>query len=227
MIVLTVDTSGKHGSVALARAEASTDTNDVNLIESAPLAGGTFSAQLVPQIAALLAKHGLNKTDIDAFVAVSGPGSFTGLRVGLAAIKALAEILKKPIVPVSLLEVVAAGGATPGKITAALDAGRGEVYSGEYSVAAGSAELLREQLLAKREFFSEARGSVVSTPDKILAGLARDHGLSVLEVDPPDAQAIARVGWRKFRANETVSPEQLEANYIRRTGAEIFAKANS
>jgi tRNA threonylcarbamoyladenosine biosynthesis protein TsaB len=227
MILLTVDTSGKNGCVALARAKENADTNDVNLIESVPLAGGTFSAQLVPQIAALLAEHSFSKTDIDAFVVVSGPGSFTGLRVGLAAIKALAEILQKPIVPVSLLEVVAVAAATQGKITAALDAGRGEVYSGEYSVAAGSAQLLREQLLAKGEFFSEARGSVVSTPDKILAGLARDHGLSVLEVDPPDAQAIARIGWRKLRVNETVSPEQLEANYIGRSGAEIFTKASS
>ena len=89
------------------RAGEGTDHDKVEVIEAVPLAGGTFSAQLVPQIAALLTKHGFSKTDIDAFVVVSGPGSFTGLRVGLAAIKALAEILAKPIVPVSLLEVVA------------------------------------------------------------------------------------------------------------------------
>ncbi len=226
MILLVVDTSGKNGCVALARAEQSTDPNDVNPIESVPLAGGTFSAQLVPQIAALLSKHGLSKTDIGAFIVVSGPGSFTGLRVGLAAIKALAEILQKPIVPVSLLEVLAVGAATEGKIVAALDAGRGEIYSGEYRVAEDSAHVLHEQLLSKNEFLSQARGSTVSTPDGILAGLARDHGLSVLEVDPPDAHAIARVGWRKLRVNETVSPEQLEANYIRRPDAEIFAKSS-
>jgi tRNA threonylcarbamoyladenosine biosynthesis protein TsaB len=226
MIFLIVDTSGKNGCVALARARENADVDDVTLIESAPLAGGTFSAQLVPQIAALLAKHGFSKTDIDAFIVVSGPGSFTGLRVGLAAIKALAEILQKPIVPVSLLEVVAVGAATQGKIVAALDAGRGEVYSGEYSVAGDSAQVLREQLLTRNEFLSQARGSIVSTPDKILAGLARDHDHSALEADPPDAQAIARVGWRKLCANQTVSPEQLEANYIRRD-AEIFAKSSS
>lgn len=226
MILLTVDTSGKNGCVALARAEESTDTSDVTLIESVPLAGGTFSAQLVPQIAELLKNHAFRKTDIAAFIVVSGPGSFTGLRVGLAAIKALAEILQKPIVPVSLLEVVAVGAATQGKIIAALDAGRGEVYSGEYSVAEDSAQVLREQLLTRNEFFSQARGSIVSTPDRMLAGLARDHGLSVLGVAPPDAQAIARIGWRKLRANETVSPEQLEANYIRRSDAEVFAKSS-
>src|SRR6202012_5048339 len=104
---------------------------------------------LVPQIAALLAKHGFGKSDIDAFVVVSGPGSFTGLRVGLAAIKALAEILQKPIVAVSLLEVVAIASGTQGKIFSALDAGRGEVYAGQYELASGKARLCSEQLLSK------------------------------------------------------------------------------
>jgi len=71
-----------------------------------PLAGGAFSAQLVPQIAALLEKHGYSKHDLGAFAVASGPGSFTGLRVGLAAIKALAEALQKLIAAVSLLEAV-------------------------------------------------------------------------------------------------------------------------
>ena len=88
MLLLVTDTSGKHGSVGLVR--AADGTGDIQLIESVPLAGGTFSAQLVPQIAGLLGKHGLSKHDVDAFVVISGPGSFTGLRVGLAAIKALA-----------------------------------------------------------------------------------------------------------------------------------------
>src|SRR4051794_39055188 len=101
MLLLVTDTSGKNGSVALARASESAEPSEVQVIETVPLAGGTFSAQLVPQIAAMLAKHEFRKTDLDALVVVSGPGSFTGLRVGLAAIKGLAEILNKPIVPVS------------------------------------------------------------------------------------------------------------------------------
>ena len=104
------------------------------MIEVVPLEGGTFSAQLVPQIAALLAKHGFSKTDIGGFAVVSGPGSFTGVRVGLAAIKALAEVLEKPIAAVSLLEAVAVSGGSSGRVTAVLDAGRGEVYAGEYEV---------------------------------------------------------------------------------------------
>ena len=104
----------------------------MQVMEVIPLAGGMFSAQLVPQIATLLQTHGLKKADIGAFIVVSGPGSFTGLRVGLAAIKALAEILQKPIVPVSLLEAIASASDAQGKVVAVLDAGRNEVYFGEY-----------------------------------------------------------------------------------------------
>src|SRR5512132_3890951 len=109
MILLAIDTSGKEGSIALTRARegsARGDGSEANpeLLEEVPLEGGTFSAQLVPQISALLAKHGLSKHDVGAFAVASGPGSFTGLRVGLAAIKALAEILQKPMVAISRLE---------------------------------------------------------------------------------------------------------------------------
>src|SRR5271157_339989 len=220
MLLFITDTSGKYGSVALARASRSPD--EVNVIESVPLAGGTFSAQLVPQISALLARHGFSKTDIEAFVVVSGPGSFTWLRVGLAAIKALAEILHKPIVPVSLLEVVAVASRASGKLLAALDAGRGELYAGEYQVAGEVTQLLQERLLAKDEFLATARGMVVATPDETLAGMLGD---GAVQVPLPGAQMIARLGWRKLQAGDVVTPEQLEANYIRRSDAEIFTRS--
>src|ERR1700681_5064112 len=103
MLLLAADTSGKHGTIALAQCAG----EGCAVIEVVPLEGGTFSAQLVPQIAALLTKHGFNKTDMGGFAVVSGPGSFTGVRVGLAAIKALAEVLQKPIAAVSLLDAIA------------------------------------------------------------------------------------------------------------------------
>ncbi len=222
MILLVSDTSGKNGSVALVRAGSS--SGDVELIESVPLAGGTFSAQLVPQIAGLLEKHGLSKRDIDAFVVVSGPGSFTGLRVGLAAIKALAEILGKPIVPVSLLEVIAGESAGRGKVMAAIDAGRGEIYAGEYEVGE-SARCVREQLLSKDEFVSLPAGIAVVTPDAALEQLASAASRLVQRVEMPSSERIARVGWRQLQAGQTVTPEQLDANYIRKSDAEIFAKS--
>jgi tRNA threonylcarbamoyladenosine biosynthesis protein TsaB len=226
MLLLVTDTSGKQGSVALARADER-DRNGVEVIEIAFLAGGMFSAQLVPQIAALLAKHRLSKSDIDAFVVVSGPGSFTGLRVGLAAIKALAEVLKKPIVPVSLLEVLAVRSRRQGKVTALLDAGRGDVYCGTYEIEGDSMQVLQEQLLSKTESFGLARESAVVTADPAWAAGAREAGLSVSAVEPPNAEKIARLGLRKLQAGETVSPEQLEANYMRRSDAEMFAKPSS
>jgi tRNA threonylcarbamoyladenosine biosynthesis protein TsaB len=227
MLLLVTDTSGKHGSVGLVRAGESAQPDEIEVIEEVPLAGGTFSAQLVPQIAALLAKHGFSRTEIGAFVVVSGPGSFTGLRVGLAAIKALAEILQNPIVPVSLLEVVALAAGTLGKVVAALDAARGEVYVGEYEIAGNAARLLQERLLPKDEFWSVAGNAAVASPDVALVEAARSAGIAVFPVEGPGPEMTARLGWRKLRAGETVSPEQLEANYIRRSDAEIFAKPAS
>jgi tRNA threonylcarbamoyladenosine biosynthesis protein TsaB len=220
MLLLAIDTSGRWGSIALARGH---EDGSCDVIEVVRLAGGTFSAQLVPQVAALLSKHGFTKRDIDAFVAASGPGSFTGLRVGLAAIKALAEILGKPIASVSLLEVLALAGGAKGTVCAALDAGRGEVYSGEYEVAGDSAQALREKLLTKEEFVATAGGwMTVVTPDAALVGTAESAGLSAVLVEPLSAGAVARLGWRKLLQGQAVSPEQLEANYIRRSDAEIF-----
>lgn len=224
MLLLITDTSGKHGSVALARAEPSAD--EPELIDSVPLAGGTFSAQLVPQIAALLEKHRFSKADIGAFIVISGPGSFTGLRVGLAAVKALAEILEKPIVPISLLEVIAVATAEKGKVLAALDAGRGEIYAGEYEIT-NPARLPREQLLTKDEFLTAAYGLLVATPDAVSQQGAQDGAIRVLPIPMPSPEMIARLGWTKLKAGRTVSPEQLEANYIRRSDAEIFSKSNS
>ncbi len=226
MLFLVTDTSGKNGIVALARANEPVN-REVTIIETVPLAGGTFSAQLVPQIAALLAHHNLTKADLEAFIVVSGPGSFTGLRVGLAAIKALAEVLKKPIVPVSLLEVTALAAHAHGKIAAALDAGRGDVYFASYEIATDSTHILQEQLLSQSEFLSAARESSLATPDATLAAAAREANLSVVVVEPADAGSIARLGWRKLQSGETVSPEQLEANYMRRSDAELFTKKSS
>jgi tRNA threonylcarbamoyladenosine biosynthesis protein TsaB len=221
MLLLVTDTSGHQGSVALARER---DSNEIEIIEVALLAGGAFSAQLVPQIAALLEKHGFRKSDIDVFIVVSGPGSFTGLRVGLAAIKALAEILKKPIVPLSLLEVVAVTSKIQGHMVSVLDAGRGDVYFAEYETSGNSVRVLQEQLLSTAEVLATGRGATVVTPDLALADKARAASLSVLVVESPDAAMIARLGWRKLQAGETVSPEGLEANYMRRSDAELFAK---
>lgn len=218
MLILAIDTSWKQGSVALARGDA----RSFELIEMAPVAGGTFSAQLIPEIAALLAKRKIGKEEIDGFGAASGPGSFTGLRVGLAAIKALAEVLRKPIAAVSVLEALAAASGARGKVLAALDAGRSEVYAGEYTVEGGSATKVRECLLPLQELPGLVRSAgevTVVTPEEAIAALLRAQ-----RVARPQSDAIARLAIRKILAGETVAPEELDANYIRRSDAEIFAR---
>jgi tRNA threonylcarbamoyladenosine biosynthesis protein TsaB len=221
MLLLATDTSGKNGSIALAR--VTSGQGDVEIVELVPLAGGTFSAQLVPQISALLEKHGYSKSDLAGFAVVAGPGSFTGLRVGLAAIKALAEVLRKPICAVSLLEAVAWSGKAQGRVLAALDAGRAQVYVGDYQVDS-QAHVQSERLLSREEFIAESHGKTVITPDAALAELARAARIPVEQIGYPDSRVIARLGWSRLERGETVSPEALEANYIRRSDAEIFSK---
>lgn len=220
MLLLAADTSGKHGSIALARCEPD---GACEVLEVVSLAGGTFSAQLVPQIAALLEKHNVNKQQIDAFAVASGPGSFTGLRVGLAAIKALAEVMAKPIAAVSLLEVISAAGGVEGEVIAVLNAGRNEIYVGEYEVLK-STTMRSERLLKREEFLEIATAKTVITPDETIADAVRRVALKVVAIEQPRSDAIARLGWKKILTGETVSPEALDANYIRRSNAEIFSK---
>jgi tRNA threonylcarbamoyladenosine biosynthesis protein TsaB len=238
MLILAIDTSGRQGSIALARAgEPVADGGDFEVIEITPLVGGTFSAQLIPQISVLLSSNGFMKTAIGAFAVVSGPGSFTGLRIGLAAVKALAEVLVKPIAAVSLLEVCVVASGAQGRIMAALDAGRSEVYVGEYEIPSRAGQVPREQvpkeqvprehILTRTEFLAQARGWTVVTPDSVLADAAAGAGLKLSALAPISAADVARLGWHKIQSGDTVGPEQLEANYIRRTDAEILEKSGS
>ena len=233
MLLLAADTSGKNGSIALARVMPG--QSGVEIVEVVPLAGGAFSAQLVPQIAALLEKHGYRKSDLAAFAVVSGPGSFTGLRVGLAAIKALAEALQKPIAAISLLEAVALSNAAHdtvhGRVLAALDAGRGDVYVGDYELDP-QVHMQSERLLSREEFLAEAKGAEVThktivTPDAVLAAMVAAAGNQVELIEYPNAAVIAGLGWERLQRGQTVRPEELEANYIRHSDAEIFSKPAS
>jgi tRNA threonylcarbamoyladenosine biosynthesis protein TsaB len=241
-LLLAVDTSGKDGSVALARAMPGQD--EIDVLEVVPLTGGAFSAQLVPQIAALLSNHGYSKSDLGAFAVASGPGSFTGLRVGLAAMKALAEALQKPMVAISVLEAVACSGAAQGtaqgtargRVLAILDAGRGDVYVGDYELDPQvhmQARMHNERLLSREEFIAEAqveakvleaKRKAVVTPDAVLAEKIQSAGIQIELIEYPNSGVLARLGWEHLQRGETVRPEELEANYLRHSDAEIFSK---
>ena len=225
MLILSIDTSGRQGSIALARVEdRPAQGGDLDVLEVVPLVGGTFSAQLIPQISELLTKHGFTKHDIGAFAVAAGPGSFTGLRIGLSAVKALGEVLEKPIAAVSLLEVCVFAADAQGRIMAALDAGRGDVYAGEYEIPARDGSVPREHMLSRSEFLVRARGYQLFTPDRTLVEIARIAGLPVSLLSPISAAEVAGLGWRKIRLGQTVTPKDLEANYIRRTDAEMLEK---
>lgn len=225
MLILGIDTSGKNGGVTLAEAAA----QNFRVLGSNAIAGGTFSAQLVPTVAALLEKNEFGIRAVDGFAVASGPGSFTGLRVGLSAIKGLAEVLQKPIVTVSILEALAALSPANGTVMAVLDAGRTEVFLGLNKVADGIAEIIGEQLLSRQDLLqriSQQEVAAVVTSDAALAEAVSGIGARVELVERPDSSVVARIGARKLLAGERIAVEALDANYLRRSDAEIFFKGN-
>jgi tRNA threonylcarbamoyladenosine biosynthesis protein TsaB len=223
MLILGIDTSGKSGGVTLAEAGES----GFRVLECAAIEGGTFSAQLVPTVAALLERSKLSIRDIGGFAAASGPGSFTGLRVGLSAIKGLAEVLRKPIATVSLLEALATSSPKKGKVIAGLDAGRSEVFYGLYEVEGGKAICINEQLLSADNFIEMAKKPGITltiTSDPALQEKLSTAGVGAQLAERPESSMIARIGARKLMAGQIVSVEALDANYLRRSDAEIFFK---
>ncbi len=131
MLILGIDTSGRQGSVALLQAPEEAQGGRPRTVELAALSGGQYSELLVPAIAGLLERHGVEKRSVGLLAVASGPGSFTGLRVAIATVKGLAEALDIPVVPVSVLEAILLGSAAEGRAVAAIDAQRGEVFFGE------------------------------------------------------------------------------------------------
>ena len=217
MVLIGIDTSGKNGSLALARVpDGAKSADTVEIVETVRLEGGTFSAQLIPQLAELLARHGVTKSAIDAFAVASGPGSFTGLRIGLTAAKGLAEALAKPLVAVSLLEAVARSSAKANAL-AALDAGRNELFVAQFAAGALVGD---EHLIVRTEFVESAQGHVVTTDARLSEELAA-RGKPAELISHPGSAGVVRLGWEKLQAGQLVALERLEANYIRRSDAEF------
>lgn len=222
MLIIAVDTSGRKGSVALCRG----DRESFEVLQLTSLEGGTYSAQLMPRIAEALQQNNLSKTQVDGFVVVSGPGSFTGLRVGLATVKGLCEVLQKPLATISMLEAVALTHGRSGQtLTVALDAERGEVYVGECQLSEGRAGAIREYIAKLDAFAAEAAGfgSPLLTPDPKVAEALQTASANVRLVPTIRADGIGRIGIRKLLAGETADPATVDVNYIRRSDAEIFS----
>ena len=181
----------------------------------------------------LLNDLSLKLDQFDLFAVSAGPGSFTGLRVGLTAAKGWAEVYKKPVVGVSALEAVAiqSRAMTP-VVVPVLDARRGQVYFGVYRrTDAGLALEGDEFVVNPAEFaakFADAardRAFTIATPDAEVISLLAPHF-------PPDSAAseivssvlaphIGRIGYERALRGEVTDALALEANYVRRTDAEM------
>jgi tRNA threonylcarbamoyladenosine biosynthesis protein TsaB len=236
VLICSIDTSGRNGSLALVRYAGEVthgnvvDASRFEVLEFAPLMGGDYAERLLPTLVSSLENHGLTKRDIRLFAVASGPGSFTGLRVGLSTVKALADVLEMPIVAVGVLDAIAIAAGNDGRVISALDAQRNEVYAGEYTVSreAGSVRLHTEhEALSSVDDFCTWLSAripvpVTFTPDAAIAAKVRASGSPAEVIPRPAADVIARIGLMKFANGQTTSPEALDANYIRRSDAEMM-----
>ena len=215
MRFLLIDTCGAEGNAALA------DTSLPSaLVAQEALPGRSASERLLPVVKQMLGAAGWRLKDLTAIVVVHGPGSFTGVRVGLSAAKGLSEAGGVPLIAVSRLAVLAsAARRDTGEVCAVLDAGRGEFYCGVYV----GQRCVREALLTEEEVTEAAARSVavVACEAKVAETLASLKPVVVREPQAADALpfAVERVEAQAF---DDVAV--LDANYLRRTDAEIFAK---
>jgi len=220
VVVLAADATHEFGSLALARGD--------DLLEELALHSPTgFAHVLFGELDVLLRRHGLKAADIGCFAAASGPGSFTGVRVGLAFVKGLAEALGKPAVAVSNLRALASFGSAPLR-AAVLDARRGEVYGAVYDSAGRPiAPETVMKLAAWIERLPDGDLEFVSADFPALrAALAGTRFESARIVIPPRALAggIARIALGDYMRGAAVDPAALDANYVRRSDAELHWK---
>ncbi len=207
-LVLAVDTTREFGSLALARGQT--------VLEELPLHEPSgFAHVIYSHLDALLRRHRVQPRDIDCFAAGSGPGSFTGVRVGLACIKGLAEALGKPAVAVSNLQALSCFGRAPLRAPV-LDARRGEVYGAVYD---DRANLVMPEVVAPLDAWFATLPAEVE-----FVGLQAIPRLHLTLAPAAHAGAIARLAGRRFERGEASDPAALDANYVRRSDAELFWK---
>ena len=213
-LILAIDTTREAGSLALARGE--------ELVEEILLhAPGGFAHVIYGQLAQLLGRHGVKPAMVDCFAAASGPGSFTGVRVGLACIKGLAEALGKPAVAVSNLEAMASFGSAPRRAVV-MDARRGEIYGAVYDDAGrlASPEVVMT-LAAWLDMLPEGEMEFIAMDPAALAGTRFEHA-RIATAPPALAGAIARIALARFLGGEASDPAARDANYVRRADAELL-----
>ena len=213
-LLLAIDTCGPSGSVALGRIPG----RDLEILGQIELAGRTYSATLISAVADLLSSAGLHLGLLDAIVVVNGPGSFTGVRVGVSAAKGLAQGAEIPVVAISRLEVLSRKSGVP---SAAIDAHRDEVYLRLDRTGSAPVELLAgpNQLAAVHPIPTR----VAVCDESAAALLARVWPQTQLvTTSPPLASDALRPGEARLIAGAAVDLALLDGHYLRRSDAEIF-----
>ena len=228
-MLIAIDTCGALGGVALGQLSGARDsrsqdrglgqTGEVRIVASRELAGKTYSELLLSTISDMLRDADVALDQLSGIVVVRGPGSFTGIRIGVSAAKGLAEGLAIPVVALSRLELLA-DKALDRSAAAVLDAGRGEFYAGLYRNGVREAELL-----LTRDALSEA---VASSGLPLLVCEERAF-LALGDLKPelvamPGAADALRVGAERFRAGLFDDVSTLDANYLRRSETEMLAR---
>jgi len=220
MWTLALDTTTRHGSVALAR--------DGHVVEESASDPEVSAAPRLPgELMALLRRHALATGDLDVLAVAVGPGSFTGLRVGIATMQGLAFATGRPLVGVSGLDALAAQRPRGARMVATwVDAWRGEVFAASYAdgvavgeptvdtpqgILAGLPEseevwFLGDGALAYREVIAAARGGAARFPE---------------EPAPLLAGAVAQLASAVVAGGARPSPAAIVPLYVRRPDAEL------
>jgi tRNA threonylcarbamoyladenosine biosynthesis protein TsaB len=202
-------------------------------------AGVDYSSWLLPAVTGALAKAGVAMGEVDGYVVASGPGSFTGVRVGLTTVKGWVEVYGKPVAAVSRLEAIAEQVSVEARCVAALvDAQRGQVFGGVYRREGASLTRIGEEMVISPGLFVEEAVRLVkgeeirwvsTDPAHVLGEAAwkerEKAGESIQEVSATLAGVIGRIGARRLREGQSTDALGLDANYVRRSDAEIFWKS--
>ncbi|WP_158943166.1 tRNA (adenosine(37)-N6)-threonylcarbamoyltransferase complex dimerization subunit type 1 TsaB [Granulicella sp. S190] len=214
MRFLMIHTAGGEGSIALGDTAMSPP-----IVATEALPGRTSSERLVPAVRRLMMESEWTLGELTAVVVVHGPGSFTGVRVGVSAAKGFSDACGVPLIAVSRLALLAA--AIPNgdqTVHAVLDAGRGEFYYGKYA----GKRCVREGLIGAQDVLAAAKGEVVAVCETSVADEFEE--LHPKLVDEPSAGAALPFAVERVASGMFEDAATLDANYLRRTDAEIFAK---
>jgi tRNA threonylcarbamoyladenosine biosynthesis protein TsaB len=206
-MLLGIDTCGSAGTIALAQRVG----DRMTVLGTTELANKTYDSLLIPRLRALLETHHVSLQEMEAIVIVNGPGSFTGVRVGVSAVKGLAEATGIPVIAVSRLRVLAQKAQKP---YAALDAGRGEFYFGDYT------DGHHEALMSVEELRAAASVSELAICEEKAEAAFPDAQM----VDQPTAADALAVALPRLLAKEFDDLAALDGNYLRRSDAELFAR---